>query len=985
MEQSLSQTILSVFTAIKSGAAAQNNNINEVLEQLFQAPTIIPELVNIASNDADPSNRTLSLMTIQKLISKRNGQFADNEIHLIKSFIIDFIQKETIETNNNYAINIGCTVSSLPAFCGFPEFLNCGAALLQTPERVSLALSFWSQLIDADLINPEFFANFIEGVVNIIIAGLQSENSQVRICAIHLICVIEIKMLCEHFLEQCPNLLAALQHETQVAVFNEENTDESFRLFELFSFLTSIMPDEFGETMDFYLKFTNDVIKNSNFDPFKREIVLQFFTGIALHQPDVFENEIENVLNATFDILCQKCTSEPEYFQTITADHFISNLAGDPDSTDVVFSILMDITEKVKNSGNLIAFRVAINCLTFISDIAIDSFEGSSEEICQLIEAGLQIRDPYFFSDLCKFITALSQNAFESIAPISNQISIELMKLSQHPDSLTCLYNVFYYSPEPPQNYQQIIQSLLSFMNPNNADAVVPCISAIIHNIKGSDEELYSNLRNALIQLLQQNIARSNIFECFAYCTSIAPRLVAEDLPSIMQSMMQDVVSGEDPEAIYKIAQSISDIVKILPIALQPFASHFFQLLAQYVGKWENNQLPENINEEEAEHIQMSYGQAIICISFLFAAYPTEFQGHFQKILEIIQQFLTSGNVNLIIAAASAIENISPFLISVGINPGIFIDKIIDIINNDDDDDSTINLFNALTAILFEHGSQIPPETIARCGDFLTECLQCKVVSLCSQKFIDNEFQGPLMYTLSGFILGGCFNAYGSKVPLITVLLSYLDLPKKKLMQSFSMTALARICFVAPQSSFEIANMLIKPVIQMLSQKRVSDQYKNTYLMTLMYLLTSHPQIITPELVNKIRPLAENSFLNGSSSLKSTASVVLLILAAKFQCQFDPNIIQSILQVYPSTDDEGVVIYASCIQALYSTNQQIFGEIIGKIATIVVGAPIWITSKIDPSIMGAFVQIIKAIPENVLVQILNFNQSDLLSIQKRLQ
>ena len=983
----MEQDIIAIFNALNSGNQNDMDNAINAYNQLLAMPTIFPVLIQILSN-SDPNLRFFSLITMEKAIflRTRESRMTNNDIQFICNVLNDFILKETLERNCNYAIQIGY---KLLQFAGNNEisqqFIQTGINLLQDHNKINIILIFWSQLIEENIINNELFQNISGQFVKVILAAFESSAPELRLLAIHALAVIEINTEDSEFLIKNDALLQALQKETVTAVFYNESDEEAFRLFEFLSLLASLMPDELGDTMDYYLDFTQKAIANPNISPSKREIVLQFFTGVSYTDPTVFSDVIETIITNVFDILYLKCSLEPELYQAMTADDFLIHLAICPELTEVVYSLLMKITGNKMMSNDMIGFRVSVSCLSYIVETSKEMFCRDSGNICEIINYGLH-QDNNFgvFSEICNFVTQLSQFAFDSISSKFDIIAL-ILRDSQFPASLECLNILLDCSEKPPDNYHQFIQKLLLDINTNkNPDAIVSCISSIVKNIRSGDEELYKELRIKLSELHKLNISKANIFECFSNCISMAPKAISEDIPTIMEMMMGDINLFNDPDVIIKIAESLSEFVRFFPISIKQYALNFFEHFIAFLNRQKNNEGIADLTPEEQSIQQKVCGQILIATSFIFYAYPQELQTAFQLIVEIIHNYFDSQNSALIISACISVQNITPILYNLQINPNTFINLILQLIPTMDDSPSINELFNTLSSILLEYGSDIGGEDLERCGDFFVECLNGSIESIKMQNLISGEIEGCLMYSLSSFILGGAFQNFNNKVQLLKELLPYVDCNERRDMQCYTIASLGRICFVSPVSSLEIAKMLIKPIYDFL-QSQILESSKNSLFIALMYILVSQREIFDPNYINAIKLLTLNTFQQSTSqNFKKTLSIIILILASDYNVVFEYDALSKVLEIFPSPADEGIPIYASCIFKLYQINTQLLTPILGVSSCKILCSEKSNIMKIDSNIRAFFIQHAAQLQDDFILQALNFDQSLFIKVKQNM-
>ncbi|KAK8866228.1 hypothetical protein M9Y10_009187 [Tritrichomonas musculus] len=1027
MDQSSCDLIISSFDALRSGNNEKIQEANSLLSELISRP-IFNELCTIATTNGDAYVRFLAVISIKRSLTIRKDNISQEEAELIKQFIINYIFREGIERNREFVITLGCSLASkanngdtsnlLPLFFDLHDQLIQSA--VQMIERDgSVALFFITELIDLDIFTPEEFnnCNMPEITHQLILMGLRGNDESGSLLherAIDLLHVIETSNICVGFLENFPDITQALENEAQFSIYTSQNDVESLKLFSLLSYLAVNDSDAINNSFDFFLKITFQAVRDSQLSIVRREYALLFFIGAFIYQTDIFRNVLDQVVQLTFDILRCKCIEDPETYQPFSEDTFLNTLASEEDITDDVYLILMNITKSMKDSGDIFGFKAAISCLSFISDNANELFEMHSDEICEIIITAINLDNQYVFSEVCILIETLTNFAYESLRPILDGLVSALIKFCKYPEAIICLECFLDKSDRPPASYNEIINALLSLINgqvPFPQDkyyAVIQCITNIIRNIHSTDENLYVALRPFLNQVLQNNSeSRLEVYRCFGYCTKIAPRLIIEDIPLLANAMTQDLINRDDPDAYVYIAESVIEIVKIDPETFYPFAPSFFQGFASKISQISNiaDQNVENTEENEelffkVDQFQRTCGQVLNCLSTLFSAYPEELGPQFNFILQTISAFLVSDKPNFIIGSANSIANISPCLVSIGFQPNEIVLSLIDQLKKDratsDCNELSLQvLFVALQSICYYSGSEIKGNALECIGQFLIDCLSFNIesITVLKEKSIRVDLAGFMMSTLDGFIMGGAYENSDpiKKSMIIESLISILNNSRKRVFQSYGIAALARICFIVKMENNPLPSVIIETLMKLFAYKkgRITDYIKNTYFYSLIFILASHPEVTNDEFINQIKEMALAN-LNFEADqviiLQKTLSLLLLVLYSMYHVEIEPTLLGKIMENYPDSNDEVIIIYANCIFNMFNGNEQHFHEICNmpKIATLILLAPKWCITRISINTYNYFVGLVKQINEDNLREILEYNQADYLTVNRAL-
>lgn len=1026
MTEAIDQLFLQIYEYFRNPNPEQKEQIDSILLELYSNPLIFHSLFNFALNHENPNVRLFSIMVIDKALKSRYSQqqllISPEEAQLIMQLIVEFLQKYKIENQFSNVLQMGCELARIyPIFSDLsPLLIQSFLEMFQNPENLLISLMYASILLEFEILTDEILNsnNFAEIFLNLILQGLSfTENDtnsfKLRLNAIHLLTQIKLNgcPLFADFIKSSPMLLQALMQTTQISVCQNESPEESLRLFCFLEFIVTLFPEELAETLPEYFTFCYSKIQDVSIQPEIRENILQFFQGCLLSSTnmDFFEENVDQLLEIIFNIVCCKCENDPELFQMNHSDKLLEIIANDPDFVDLVYSVLMDKTIAAQNEGNTVQFKAGLCCLAVIVEDAHDAFSCHNEEVGSIIIAAFETDNPLIYSDVCHLVHLLSQSSFDSILAIFDRIIQYLLKYITHRSSLPCLERLLSDSNQPPSDYSSITQTLLSLINGETADTIVQCISNIVKSINHMDEDYYELLKQALVTIIQTYPdARQNVYECFANCTNIAPRIISEDIVGISGFMIQDLSNQPSFDMIDKAALATSEIVRIIPQTFSEQALNFTQIFSMFLEQNIQNVLQDEGEGEdeddfgECQQLQETCGNVLVALSDLVSAYTQQLAAHAPPIIETINKFLTSQEPELIIGAAQSITALSPLFTSLGIHPNTLVTAITDVIDDKsrDPDSSAIiavsiqDLFSAFTAILYHCGTLISDEALLKAGTFITECLDLKVsIILDSQsKSIENDFQISVIQAMEAFILGGAFSNYNEKTRFLEILMKCVnDSRGKKLMQSNACSTVAEICYIMPEQSNETATILVQSIFTKLSaNQKMSIQCRISYYRSLMFLLMSHSALFTLEMVANIAQMVIGSYQAeqmGNNDGVLISSVLLLIAFAVYHVPISDEVLSSCLSKAPSIDSEYLPIFTHCLLLIYKIKPEIQNNaLLGKLALHAIASSDWCISKIENSEFQFLVDFVKsgAITQEMIFQLMEYNQSIILKIQQKL-
>jgi hypothetical protein len=293
------------------------------LETIYQNPTALPILVQIGSTNPDESFRYYAIVHLGRIVSSQLPSFSSVELNFLSTSCLQLLRAEASDRNLAYTMKICADIAEfLRERGGFPEFVQVLIELLAIEEHIPVSFVGWSALIESQCFTKEMLEPFVDGLAGAVVGVLKHSEKFYRLRALHLLLsLLNGGGLPELFLSY-PGMLEAMQTEVRVAVY-ESDAEETCHAFGVLAFC-EIEIEEAEQIWPFFYGFVKSVIGNGDVSPLVRLNTLVFLIAFFDDYPELFEEDIDDILTAILDALYILSTSEsgndtlaPEFFRTI--------------------------------------------------------------------------------------------------------------------------------------------------------------------------------------------------------------------------------------------------------------------------------------------------------------------------------------------------------------------------------------------------------------------------------------------------------------------------------------------------------------------------------------------------------------------------------------------------------------------------------------------------------------------------------------------
>ena len=979
MTETRAALLVRCFEQMRSGVPEAVHAADEQLRSALETPGVVGDLMNIALTHADEAVRYYAIVLLEKSIFRPGASYNAEELAQIRAAVVRLLQQETRDQNLCYAFSIAADCAKeYKESGGFGELVQVLGELMKREEKIPLCLAAWDMLVSIDSFTGEMLGSVIGALVEVIVKCLQHEERMFRSRAVALLLSIVMSGHANGVFKAFPALLEAVVRCVQIALEQGDEV-EVLKVFEFVSLLMISTEEEIETIYPALYDIVKRVVANSDISPITRQNVLLFCAALSDVNPGVMADDMEGIIDATIQALYVQCKMDPEEFDPTNGDTFLVAIAFVEDWSERLLQKIMEYAKA--NGSDSVALRIALACLSYICEPCAELFEDHIPEITQFIGASMAVDDVFVYSELCKLLQRLSEFVPACLTDMSALIG-SMLDRYKHPDSLPSLDVILTNAVDPIPNEMEVIKRLVSILNSDNAEEVISCITGVLSNSNTVNEELYGAVRAVLSQLLQTDVAHTSVFECFSHCFKIAPQTVRADIPLICNAMLADLSKNPDPSALGMIASAVGSLALVLPITMSEFMPKFFDIFATILEQTAED--GEGVATDERVNDTMK-GNLLRCMASIFSSNPQGFQAKFTPIMTIVTDWLSRDDEFFVSMAVKVLENLNRGLRLIQFSMDEIVGRVVGHIEQIDDENLSEDLLVLLGAILEENSGAISDATVQRLGAFFVDCLSLRVVSLCKSNAIDTRFAAPLGYAMTGYILGGSFVRCPDNGKFVQALVNHA-LGKRKQMQSYALTSLARICFVAPANMNEIAPRVLTGAMQMLNRPRgVTDAVKNSMFAALMYLLSSHRALFTNDQLVLILNGCEQCWAGENASLKDTTILVWLMLVTLCDVP-DSGKLANVLRMLPlGVDDEGMPIYTQCLSVIQTRNPELISDRLVELVPVIFATTKTYTQRIPADQYRQWATVVTQFSQEQLLAALKYNESYMLELQRNVQ
>jgi hypothetical protein len=482
-------------------------------------------------------------------------------------------------------------------------------------------------------------------------------------------------------------------------------------------------------------------------------------------------------------------------------------------------------------------------------------------------------------------------------------------------------------------------------------------------------------------RLLSVGIARPEVYGCVAACAEFEPRLLRADLPVILEAMSGDL---RNEQALTSVAESIAlcviELIRVFPIQLAGFAPALFDFFSSHLAAPQDTE-----DEDEDTPVNTGRGRAMVCCAAVLAAYPEQFAERLEPLLAGIHEWLRCNLVACNEAAADALRRLSPVLPKIGFDVSEILTCLLVFIEHSEPPPA--EYFRTLGAVLRDSAHYLKSGIIERLGAFFSEVLKGEIEPICHPRdFLDRQFQEPVFLAIRDYVLSGIFHGESSN-EFVSLLIEHGRNPEHSLIQSFAVATLARVCWISPDQTAELASELVSIASESLSTPgHCTSSAAKAYFVAFMYLLISHGQVFSAEHLAFIKASCEAQIEGASQGQRQIICTIWLLLLALFDLPAEADQVMHVLSsLSPETGFEGLPHLSCALSVLRAKFPDLLGSRLPFMASAIVASPARSPRWIDKEELDAWSQVLLEFSDDQILELVSFNETDLQAVLSRIR
>ncbi|OHT04820.1 hypothetical protein TRFO_27604 [Tritrichomonas foetus] len=975
--------LIELFKSALTGDQEKINFATNAIQEAKNQLETINDLIIITQNCEIPIIRRYSTIILRQMIAMHDF---DNELsEFLKTNLLLNIQNDP-DIENKKAYGEAAVLLQSKLVNPWEELYNAGLAYLLSPDSIIFGLSLWTSITE---VTPEIvLLNYFEKLMQCVVGCLTAPSPDIRINAIHLFSALTNKINIELFsiYNTVPQIFLA---QANSIVTNINNLNEANILFEFISnqirkenplFTTNAQP-----FVDFALQLTI-----SDSDPLIKLSCQPIMTVAPAIFPDNVTDQLPIFLQAVIALSVQLCSVDRESPDIeMLGDFIYSVIINTECSIDVVQSLLTTANNSRTNSDP-VSLQVALIGLSAAIEQAAEDFFEAESSIEEIIIFSLSQPDPFVFDAACGFLLNAASLATELYQACYNDIIKLLFGRITESRSLQTLDSVIYNSEQTPDDYLSLLSALANLLNncqPEKVESIISCMTSVISHIDDVKTEVYQNMRNILVQLLNSDSqTKAKVFECFGQLAKVAPLGVQEDTPQLMNVLMGSLNTTDD-FLNESIANCVQNLVKVIPMTIHPFLGHIVPAFLALLSKEIAVNHDDFGNEEEDVGFTLSTIQmqcsVLNAITELVSDLPNDMKDSIPGVVQAVCQFLEHDDEKIQTAAAKSILLMNDGLRAVSFDTSQLISVVIDKIYKSPNIDVISELFISLGSLL--SSSVLNDQQIHEVFALFSYTFEGKLDTIYSKPNVLNTIiLNSLFFSLRMFILTLGQNVQVIASQFMAILRPHMNV--KKLMIKAYIASTYGIMFLACPALKEIGTQACEVCFKTMTRK--NDVVNNILMSTLNYIIHADKSVLTKRHVMTLKQQTDLIISKRDqmdSVIVGTAITLWCSLCIAYELTVTENDLNVVLSLLPPVVDDDDIPFAAqfiCVAAQKWPN--LVSQHINRIAVSIFASGEWCLKIVPNEVMVALKAVITAIPEDQLQMFVKWNQHYIMQIQSNI-
>lgn len=567
------------LTRMDQGAIDRASDTLIQLQQNLQAFEVFLSMHQY-TNDQSVINR--ALVDVNRMYKNLYQEIQPEHIHLL-------LEHVSVLILGNYGGQVfhSCMTLISAVFDreNFEEYkgslLNLGRELIG--EKPVEGMELWSLYVQK--FQEEELEEYFPQIKEIIQASIESPLQEVRLVTLNCINEIVLYGLCEYLFGNNMGLMDSIMRVTQNAF---ENDGEPYKECEECVDIIELLMTDYLEMFEDYtrgvIRIANGVIRNEEQEPSRRLIMMRIYKGFAQMSIDVIKSMLETLIRVMIGCLIKLCKENKEDFKTYNTEEFIEILFKESQTREVFIKFLFEYIRRMIEEGEIEGLRVGLFCLEQGIEEGEEFLVERKETINEMLLASLKSDDMYLVDDVYTFIEMVIEKGIPLFDESIDAYMGEMVGMLDHPKTLKMIGIMINGSEELPSDIEGIMGVISKVNNKEQAEELFGCVGAIVSKQDEGCSGLYLEIRKMLLAYVSMTCEYNGVFYCFVDCIRIAPKELAEDIPSIVD-LMNKSFNEEDYEIMKEYCVVNERLVDEFPISMRGYVVDVWDRMNEYVKK----------------------------------------------------------------------------------------------------------------------------------------------------------------------------------------------------------------------------------------------------------------------------------------------------------------------------------------------------------------------------------------------------------------
>ena len=990
--------LIELYTAIHHQQNVET--ASKLLEEAYQQKETLDHLFGIISNPCDEFLRCAVALGLRQMF--RRGCFEEAQVPHVKTALVDVLSSQDSEYTRRLLGDTAIEFIKKTKFFEWPEFYELCLAMLGDAKTVETGLFLWIGIIE---ILPEMgILQYFEQLIECIVGAISNGTVACRVYAVQLFDMLTARVSHKVFDDcvQIPELF--LRVATSILSDPSKSEDIESCRWEA-SVLFECVAAQLINEMEVFLKYGEPFVKFaldltvSPADPSLRATCQSILAVAPQIFPDLVMDQLPIFLNAVLQLGVALCEQDRENGEIQFVGTFADSIATNTESAGQLLELLLTFAGQAVEKKSAAALQVAVIALAACLGSARDEIEEAGEDVVLLVMQAMQL-DKDLFDAGCAFLLEASSVCPEIMACMFDEIVDILFKHISEARALQTLDFVMYSVEMAPSNYKEVLSALTGLLNhcsPDKYDSLISCMTSAISSVDDVDNDMYTSMRGILTHLLQSDAAaRAKVFECFGFLAKIAPQAIQGDLPELMKVLFSSF-STEDANMNENIAMCITNVARVLPLAVQPFVSQivpaFLQLLETEIpSSYDAEEEDENETDTAVGTDVVTMQAAVVnAVATLISELPQEMTPWAEKCVVVISTFLNKPRIALQTAGAKSILLMSEGLRALNFQGAQTIfSAVVESLLDANDVKLASELLVALGSILVNFGSSLSSDDIEKCLELFEQCFSRKIEILYMGKSLSPEILDSLFFACRMFIFGLGENFVHVADRFLEFLRPHMN-SKKRTVQAYVVHTLGAIILTCPACG-SYCSMACQLAMRCMNDK--SNTVRNVLLAGMNYIVVANKDALPGDVVSALRQVV-HGVLSKQKTPNSDAEMIFGT-AATLWCSlciaFGPqgknfmNELNKVLECLPPVIDDDDMPFTA--QFLYHALQQWPDAVTPHAKRILVNvfaSGEWCLNLAPREVLATLAGLVQEIPEAEVMELLKWNQHHLLQLKKNIE